>query len=174
MVSSTTPRLDARWPPLLATHRTIISRSPAATSGSRSFGTRFRSSGEWMVSRIPFSGILRSPHRHKPDDPPERVRLATEEVKRGDRLPAQFLRLPHRRLHPHLRHAGDLPASRILAYPLPHLLEASGLVQDVVHQLEQDPEGPPVPGKGLDPEIVASPQHPSHPRRRRQQGGRLP
>src|SRR5512134_3374279 len=149
MVSSTTPRLEARCPPVLETHCTIRSRSSAATWGSFSLGTFFRSSGERMPESREEDSTLRSPRRDQRDDAPQRFGGLPESGNRGQRFAAEAIRTGHRLLHPECGGIGQFAACPVLADTFPHLLEASGFVQDVIRYLEQKAQRAAILSEGL-------------------------
>src|SRR3989475_11256451 len=63
-VSSTTPRLGERGPPVREVCSTRNVRTSVASSLSRAASRAFRSAGEWIVSRIPTLWLTLSP-RHE-------------------------------------------------------------------------------------------------------------
>src|SRR5512139_1595700 len=123
MVSSTTPRLEARCPPVRATLRTIISRSCAAIAGSFSRGTFFRSAGDPISDSRGISGTLGPPRLHHPDQFPQWLALRAEDREGPERLPPELPRAGHRRSHAECHWVGPFPPCAVLRRPLPHLLE---------------------------------------------------
>src|SRR5512134_480071 len=118
MVSSTTPRLEARCPPVRATLRTIISRSCSATAGSFSRGTIFRSAGEPMSDSRGISGTLRPPCLHHADQFPQRLALRSEDREGTQRLPPELPGAGYRGFHSERHGVGPFPPCAVLRRPL--------------------------------------------------------
>src|SRR3989304_1048484 len=91
----------------------------------------------------------RSPRGHHPDDIPEGFRLFAERREGQKRFPAEGLRSRGGRRHPQGGRVREFPPLPILGHRLPHLLEAPRLVHDVVRDLEEESQRPPVSGKAL-------------------------
>src|SRR3972149_5226526 len=91
----------------------------------------------------------RSPRAPHPDDSPEGSRLFAERREGEKRFPAEGPRPRGGRLHAQGGRVREFPPLPILGHRLPHLLEAPRLVQDVVRDLEEESQRPPVSGKAL-------------------------
>src|SRR3972149_4834543 len=91
----------------------------------------------------------RSPRAPHPDDSPEGFRLFADRREGQKRFPAEGLRSRGGRRHPQGGRGREFPPLPILGHRLPHLLEAPRLFQDVVRDLEEESQRPPVSGKAL-------------------------